>query len=369
MTLTLVCFSEAYNLGNYLASIESVSTPSPYASTKEVTDKVSNKLWEKFWNKNTSHWGDSCLSNAKAELWEASVGTRAIGFSGNKSRAGQAATSLLSYKSSSGGYSALYPATNDIYIDDDAQANWAFTTAYNVTKNSTFHDAARNMLKFMMNNVNDKVGGVTWHVNNNYVASISTLEAGLAALRVNEIHYDQDFVNFGKYCLNWTFSNLLDPHDHFIYDGIDENHKVNKQKYSYAMGVAITALVKLHQVDDTKNWKGMATELAARTIGNGKLNSVYYQNLYLKDGVNFVHLLLVGFTDLITQTQPKSDFEKNLYKALKNEVIRETRHLFDENKNNIFNSSSCPQGDYKSLLNFSSVSQIFYQAKTLTSFM
>lgn len=365
-----MCFSEAYSLGNYLASIESVSTPSPYASTKEVTDKVSSRLWEKFWNKTISHWHDSCLSNNKAELWEASVGTRAIGFSGNKSRAGQAASSLLSYKdSSSGGYSALYPGTNDIYIDDDAQANWAFTTAYNVTKNSTFHDVARDMLKFMMSHVNDKVGGITWHVNNNYIASISTLEAGLAALRVNEIKHDEDFVNFGKYCLNWTFSNLLDPHDHFIYDGMDENHKVNKQKYSYTIGVAISALVKLHQIDDTKNWKRMATELAARAIGNGKLNSIYYQNQYLKDGVKFVHLLLVGFTDLVTQTQPQSDFERNLYKALKNEVIRETRHIFDDNKNAMFNSSSCPQGQWGSLLSFSSVSQIFYQAKILTSFM
>ena len=66
-------------------------------------------------------------------------------------------------------------------------------------------------------------------VDSNYIASISTVEAALSAVKIYQYNQDDTLLTFANSCLGWLDEHLTDPADGFYYDGIDKNTwQVNK---------------------------------------------------------------------------------------------------------------------------------------------
>ncbi|ODV66253.1 Six-hairpin glycosidase [Hyphopichia burtonii NRRL Y-1933] len=353
------------DLGSWTTSIKSVSTSDPTVDPGDVYETLTSQLLGDFWNSDLSNFNLNCDNTDTPVVWNVAVAGKAVSDGGNRDQIKKVMNALSQYKSNDAdGYSASTGKDNDIYIDDDAQVLWVFIDAY---KNSIFDglNKARSLMSYIESYKDKKNGGVLWSVNGDYIASISTLEAGLAAARLFEVTYNNDYLDFAKYCTTWTLENLLDTNDKFIYDGISgDSGTLNKGKLTYTIGVAISTLTILQKHDGSQNWKSYAVELAVRFMGGGQLNTQFFSDGHINDQIRYSHLLFVGLVDLIEDSNPSGSYEQSAYSAIKNLVVREARYLYDKHKDGAI-SKKCT--DVTDLLDFGSLTQIFYQASRVAS--
>ena len=144
---------------------------------------------------------------------------------------------------------------------------------------------------------------------------------------------------------------------------MDTSGNINRGQLSYTVGAAISGFAFLSKFDDSKDWKSKAVELAVRAIGAGNLNSIFYSDTFVHDDVKYSHLLFAGFADLVTETSPNGDYERQAYAAVKAELVREARHLYDQYYAAIAASGGCSAaGQMNDLLHYASLVEIFYQA-------
>lgn len=364
--------STSIDLGSWTTSIKSVTTKDPTTKAADVYDTMYTNLWDLWWYDDNDNWRDGCNNNNTPVLWPVAVAGKAITDKEDSSKVDDVTGAIAKYKSKStdGGYSASTNKDDDIYTDDDAQALWVLVDAFKIKTSYDEWESASDLMSFLKSEKNSKQGGITWSINGDYIASISTLETGLAAARLYSMKYQSDLLTLAKYCINWTLSNLLDSDDKFIYDGMNEDGSINNGKLTYTIGVAISTLCYLDKYDnftDNADWKSMAVELAARFIGGGQLNTQFYTDGYINDQIRYSHLLFAGFADLLEMTDPLGDYENDVYDAIKNEVVREGRNLFDTYEDNNINiNGTCPSVN-TDLLDYASLTQIFYQVSRVTT--
>lgn len=357
------------SLGTWTTSITSVSTQQPEISTDQAFRKVTDNLWNLFWNKNSSNWNDQCDNTNTPVVWSVAVASKAITDTHTSSTARSVINALLKYRNSqNNGFLASTAGNNDIYVDDDAQVVWVFTDAAEILYDNTVSQQASDTVDFIEKQKNNQIGGITWSINDVYVASISTLEAGLAAMKLYAVNSDASLISFAKYTLGWSFDNLLDQDNKFFYDGVTPGGGVNKGQLSYTVGVAISTLAYLERYDggDSDDWRAIAVELAVRAIGGGKLDSIFFSGGHLSNDLKYSHLLLVGFADLLSMTSPSSQYQQEAYDAIRATVVREARNYYDSYSSYI-NSQKC--GGVTSLLEYGSLAQSLYAASVVADQM
>ncbi|ODV79693.1 glycoside hydrolase family 76 protein [Suhomyces tanzawaensis NRRL Y-17324] len=347
-------------LGNYTTSIKAVQTPIPTVSTSEIFDELSLNLWSTFWDTSHNDWVDVCGATNKSHLWSVAVAGRAIALGGDDSKTQKAVDIFSEYKSASvAGYSATQAKDTDIYTDDDAQVVWALVDAYNVLGDKTILDEAIALHEFIENQKNPQIGGITWNYQGKYVALISVVEAALSALKIYEVKQNRKLIDFAKYCLGWTFDNLLDPENKFINDGKSTDGSVNQGKLTYTVGVAMSSLAYLLKWDQSEDWLAKAVELGVRSLGGGNLDSQFFTDGYINDTPDHSVYFYAGLADILELTSPLGGYQNDAYGLFKNELVRETRHLYDQ-YSSVLNGCQ-KKGGFNSLLNYGSLTQIFYQ--------
>lgn len=338
-------------------SLTPVTPKDSIISTQDLFDKISTSLWTQFWSNDTMKWKSTCDGAGEPHLWDVSVASMAIVNTKNMAKIDHTFDVLAKYRNSKlGGYSATTAADTDIYTDDDAQAAWVFIDGSDVSQKG------ERIIDYIETQKDNKTGGILWNYGKPYIALISNVEAALAAMKSYDLRKSSDMLEFAKHCLNYTFSNLVDSSDHFIYDGIDENGNLNKGKLTYTIGVAISTMAYLSKYDQTQDWKSKALTLALRTINYGKLDTQFFSNSYINDSLDHSHNLFIGFVDLLQLTSPSGDYESSAYDLIKKETIREARNLYDKHDASI---SLCTS-DLNSLLDFGSLTQIFYQVSRIS---
>lgn len=342
-------------LGEWSPSIKSVETKSPEVRTQDVFEEANANLWKFFWNSDSLTWGAQCGAANEPVVWDVAVAGRAIIFGDDTSKTNKVVEAFANYKStSSDGYSASTAKDGDIYTDDCAQIMWAFTDAY-----LSSWDKAKDLFGFLELWEHDD-GGVLWSVNGNYIASILTLEAALGAVRLHEVSPLPKYTRFAKKLMDWSFDTLLDPTDKFFYDGIDTSGNVNTGKLTYTVGVAILTCVHLSLSNDTsRDWQAVAVELAMRFMNAGHLNTQFYTNGYINDQLRYLHLLFQGFGDLLKKTTPRSSYQKQAYDAVRHDLVRQARHVYDQYQAHI---GECQDG----LLDYASLVQVFHAVAQVT---
>ena len=123
-----------------------------------------------------------------------------------------------------------YSGNTHSYVDDNCQVLWVFIEAYELTNNTKYLTTANKLMELIQGQWSNEVGGVRWKVDGDYIASISTLEAALSAVKLYEQNKDDSLLSFAKKCLSWLDDNLLDKLDGFYYDGLNVNNKTNIDK-------------------------------------------------------------------------------------------------------------------------------------------
>lgn len=357
------------DIGDFTTSITSVETKSAEYSASDITNSLTDNLQSLFWKSDSSSWKDSCDQSRNPVVWQVAVAGKVLTNTGDSSKASDAIDALNRYKSNTneGGFSASTAKNGDIYTDDVSQVSWVFVDTYHITGEQTYLDEAKKIQKFLENWEDDKQnGGILWSINGKYIALISTLEAALAALKLNDADSDQYLVDFAKSCIDWTFDHLKDDGDSFIYDGMYEDGNINKGKLTYTIGVLMSCCAYLDKIgDDSKSWKSIGVEYGVKLAGGGKLDTRFFSNGHINDIVDRSHLLWAGISDLLQMTYPTSIYEFKAYDMLKNLAVREARHLYDGYPD--MTKDSCPDTSYKSLLKYASLGQIFYEVSRVSS--
>ncbi|GMM27738.1 hypothetical protein DAMA08_004540 [Martiniozyma asiatica (nom. inval.)] len=311
------------------------NTISPYMlnaniNPLEEAKLILNNIWSSYWNGN-GFSASSCGSVNTPVVWDIAVTLQS--FADGEQQNPNEFTSQLSlvydymnlyYNSNKMAYSPSQNKDNDLYYDDNAQIASALLTAYNATKDSKYLNRAQNVLQFLEQGWNDKIGGVTWHLGYPYVASISTLETALASFRLYKAGGDSSHLAFAEDCMNWIGKNLWDNSTNLIMDGINsDSGDVNKWTFTYQTGTAISLSTYLYEETKNIKWKNYADTLVESALDHAK--PIYDSSLPLnyrfwKDGFDFIQLLTEGFSDYLKAGLGNDD--------VKNELIREAQYTY-----------------------------------------
>ncbi|RCK54999.1 hypothetical protein Cantr_04627 [Candida viswanathii] len=260
-----------------------------------------NAMWSVFWNDQQQGFTfeDPACPGAPyqdASVWDVAVAGKAVTNSGDINRITQVINTLYRYQNSQGWF-ASHPYGLDVYTDDNAQVIWVFLDAYRLTQNQRYLDTATQVMHLIQSEWSN-AGGIIWQVGDDYVASISTTEAALSAVKLYEYNQDATLLTFALSCLTWLDQHLTDPRDGFYYDGLDRNTwAVNRGKLTYTIGVAMSTYAYLYKYTRDLHYVLYAVKKAW-----GTLNSDVFlrSNGYWNNDLKYVHLLFAGFSDVIT---------------------------------------------------------------------
>ena len=312
------CISNALTIQKDSLGLKRTSLSSTF-DPHDAFETAVNSTWSTFWNNTNQGFSQSdpsCLESQTFQysvVWDVAVAGLAIVESRDISKTNDVATSLYKYQNSHGWFAAT-PGNTHSYVDDNCQVLWVFIEAYELTNNTKYLTTANKLMELIQGQWSNEVGGVRWKVDGDYIASISTLEAALSAVKLYEQNKDDSLLSFAKKCLSWLDDNLLDKLDGFYYDGLNVNNKTNidKGKLTYTVGVAISTYSYLYKYTNDEQYVLIATAKA-----NGTLTSKTFlnHNGYWNNGLRYVHLLFVGIVDLIIiMGDEKLDFSNDIMK-------------------------------------------------------
>ncbi|KAI5953841.1 DUR4 [Candida margitis] len=277
-----------------------------------------NKLWQRFWGNGKWNQEDSiCQDNSfeTPSVWDMAVLGKAIADSGDSNGLETTISRILEYyDSTTGAFSSTPNSPSDIYSDDNAQLSWVFIAAYKMTNNQQYLKYAEGIVDFLKTQNYQNTGGIIWQKDKSYIASISTTEAALSAMRLYEVNGDDSLVEFAQSCMNFM-SKYLQDSDSLFYDGLDSSSwSINKGKLTYTVGCAISALVKIGTQDALEKALDLAT---AATNQDG---AFYTSQKVWNNSLKYVHLLFVGFGDA---------FGTGKFDKFKDEVTKQGNYIYE----------------------------------------
>ena len=163
------------------------------------------------------------------------------------------------YDSNTGAFSSTPNSSLEIYSDDNSQLLWVFLDAYKMTNKEQYLKYAEGIMDYLKTQNYQNTGGIIWKREQSYIASISTTEVALSAMRLYEFNNDESLVELAQNCMDFMFNHLQDS-DSLFFDGLDkETFSVNKGKLTYTVGCAISTLVKLGTQDALNKALDLAT--------------------------------------------------------------------------------------------------------------
>ncbi|ODV82431.1 glycoside hydrolase family 76 protein, partial [Suhomyces tanzawaensis NRRL Y-17324] len=262
-----------------------------------------NTLWGTFWSDSESSFSDGalhCLNSTfdSPSIWDLAVTGRAITASSDDAGITKVINNCLEYKNSEGWFSLTTAKDQDIYVDDNAQVLWVFLDAYKKTGNHDHLQIAQSLFQLIKAQWVQKSGGVRWKLGAPYVASISTLEAALAAARLFQITGDVELIGFAKQCTDWVFKTLVDEKDGLIFDGLNsDTGEINKGKLSYTVGVMLSTLSIINKSTASASILKQAVQLAQSALNT---KGVFYNaDGYWNNRLSYSHLFFGGLVDLL----------------------------------------------------------------------
>ncbi|KHC66411.1 putative alpha-1,6-mannanase [Candida albicans P75010] len=283
------------SLSTSLSTSSSSSVPTPGNSYYNTMFKVWQRFWgDGKWNDNDSNCNDGYTLPV---LWTMAVLGEAIVKTGDVSGVEVTLDRIMQYyDSATKAFSASPNDGVEVYSDDIAQLAWVFIDAFKMTGQQKYLDHAKDIVLYIQTQQGPN-GGIIWKKDKNYIASISTVEAALAAVRLYDITRDNSLLEFATDCMDFMFKNLQDPQDKLFFDGTDKNDlgQVDKGKLTYTIGCSISTLVYLHKFRGDQDMLDKALELASAATNPG--GAFYDGNGNWNNNLEYVHLLFAGFAD------------------------------------------------------------------------
>lgn len=323
---------------------------------------IVRSFWYQFWNPTVGNFTsmvpvNGTKQNGTFDAWSVSVAVHALVDATrvypeeNKEILDMAIRATLKYRSNENGgcycVEEYRRGNKDINFDDDAQIASAFICAYEVTGNKEYLKLAKKIVDFLLTGWNDDKkskleGGMMWHVTHLYVASCATSMTAVALMRMLKHTEDENekkkLYNFAKKCINWIFDKMIAPDDRLVWDGCGKySDVIDKQKWTYNVGVPLTAISYLYKYDHDKSWIDKAKLLAEGATDKGRplfcRDYPDYDKRYWRDPSYFIQLLIEGLVDYI-ETFGDVAPEQTI-NCCKNEIKRHLsyfrKYMFDPN--------------------------------------
>lgn len=302
----------------------SPSASSPLVTVNSYYDTMA-KVWQRFWVSQDGKWNDKdsiCNDGyALPVLWTMAVLGEAIIKTGDVSGLEVTLDRVMDYyDSNTKAFLASPNETAEVYSDDNAQLAWVFIDAYKMTGKKKYLGYAQDIISYIQTQQGPN-GGIIWRKDKNYIASISTAEAALAAVRLYDITHDQSLIDFATDCMEFMFKNLQDPKDKLFYDGTDKNDlsQIDKGKLTYTVGCSISTLVYLHKYRGDPDMLDKALELALAATNSG--GAFYDGNGHWNNKLEYVHLLFAGFADAFELSDQFGEY--------KDEVVKQGNYIYE----------------------------------------
>lgn len=295
---------------------------------------ASNAIWLTFWNTDKNAWdyNDPQCSDStftQPSVWISAVAGMAITETYDSSQAYLVAQSLIdNYLNSDNWFSSSTAKDDDVYTDDNAQAIWVLVQSYCISGTVEHLSIAEKVLANIQDQWDSNEGGIKWKINGDYLASISTAEAALAAVRIYQNNQDENLLTFAEKSIKFLFDKLQDSSDNLFYDGIDTSTgQVNKGKLTYTVGTAISTLAYLSKFTGNEDYTNQAIELAKAAIN--KDGAFYSTDGYWNNQLQYIHLLYAGLVDLLVVATPTSQSQDSFYQEIIAEMQRQAEFTYN----------------------------------------
>lgn len=312
----------------------------PEYDLQQLAQEQHDRIFNKLWKGNTFQNGPVCGKGARTfNAWDWAVEMQAIADGYSVTHNNTFKTQMLSvfngmdkyYDKSKAAYHVTTSKSSDIDYDDNAQIATALLAAYNATNDKQYLKRAEQIIKFLMDGWNKQHGGVTWSYGHSYIATISTTEAAISALKLYAVKPDNAYISFAENCLNFLFENLWDESSSLFYDGYDGTDKgKSTDHYTYHEGTALSLASLLYYY--TKNETVLEQAKLLSSVSIDRNLGIYNRDTpkqflrFYKDGANFTQLMVQGLLDYYNLVDSSNT-------TIKNEVLRSVRYLIDITSN------------------------------------
>lgn len=357
------------NLNITIASKKSNKKPSnlpsinDYNTLKSAGEDLLGKYWNTLWKDNTfidSTVCDSSDTAPRASIWSLAVALQSF-VDGQKLKQHDYKNNISAIFTAISGYwnpqYNLYGSSGPDavpYVDDNAQLASALIEAYEQTGVKDYLSKGQTLVEAMMQQWNDKYGGVTWELGQPYIATISTTESALAAIRLYKHKKKASYLDFAEKSMDWIRRYMWDNSTNLLYDGTGNLTDTDKNvELTYHVGTALSLCVKLYRETKDNKWKDYADLLAAAGINRDlKIYAREYdmQFRYWYDNTAWTQLLAYGLIDYVNGI--------NASEAVINEVVREATYLhnFGQGTDGLYFGSLSPLAEdeniYKKWVDF-----------------
>lgn len=346
---------------------------SPVTTYSNLFSDTIDSVWDQFWtpDKKSFSSNDECIGSFKyPAVWDQAVAGKAITEYKNIDKINDVIGSLKQYLNGDNWFSSSTAKDNDVYIDDNAQIMWVLLDSYKYAGNVDDLQLANKLMKNIMGQ-EIQGGGVRWKLDAGYIASISTGEAALAAVRLYQETNDKSLLDFAANQINWILDNLQDPSDGLVYDGLQtDTNTLDKGKLTYSVGTMISTLAYLASYTNDEKYYEKALKLTKSALN--KKGVFYNLDGTWNNALKYSHLLFTGIVDLITVYTAKDSTQSTNYQGFIKELNFQAQSILDSKQissNNYvdnvkeFSADSknfCSGKPVQSLLDNMSVAQIYY---------
>ncbi len=193
-----------------------------------------------------------------------------------------------------GAYNGTLHGKTERYYDDNEWIVLGLLEAYDVLRDDTLLDRAKETFRFVMSGEDEKLGGgIYWRESDRATKNTcSNAPAIVCALRLEQLAHDPANLTIALDLYKWTNATLQDK-DGLYFDHIDLAGKINRSKFSYNSAQMIRANCLFF--DQSHDQKYMSE---AQRIAHAAIKQWIASDGAIRDDGCFAHLLTESLLEL-----------------------------------------------------------------------
>lgn len=136
------------------------------------------------------------------------------------------------------------PPAVDRYYDDNAWMALSLLESYKILHEEKLLVRAKGALDFALSGEDEKLGGgIYWRESDKASKNTcSNSPVAVACFEIYEVTHEEKYKRAGIRLLNWTMANLYDEKDGLMWDNINLEKKIGRDKWSYNAALTVRAL-------------------------------------------------------------------------------------------------------------------------------
>jgi hypothetical protein len=223
-------------------------------------------------------------------------------------------------------YSASQSGDKDVYYDDNVWVLLELENAFDLLKDQTYQDKAKDLLEFINGGYDETIGGGIWwyagdrsqkgmDVKNTCINAPFAMAAAQMYIKTN----DSKYLTWAKRTYDWTKSKLLDTTDNVFWDKINTSNVIDKSKYAYNSGCMLGAAVELYKATKDVSYLNDAkkyAEGAYNYFGQYPDSSNPYLYIFNSSNTWFSSSLIDGYVKLYDADKTTSKYVDSFLNSL-----------------------------------------------------